>query len=302
MAAKPQTLSGFTEAALSGPAQPEAQQFADTLSEDFNGDVKAVLYYGSCLRTGATDGLILDFYVLVDDYKKAHGHFLSSLGNALVPPNVYYREIKFKNKVIRAKIAVLSLEDFQKRTKNKGLNISVWARFAQPARLVFAKTATVRQAVIKAVAEASKTMVREILPVLEGAKTPKNIWTQGLAKTYGSEFRSEGASKALELFELNQAYFGELTPLVIKELENEALNSPGKTRRRWLMRTFNGKFVSLMRLVKAVFTFQGGIDYLAWKIKRSSGVEITIKPWQRRWPLVAGLVLFIQLRWKGAFR
>ena len=68
------------------------------------------------------------------------------------------------------------------------------------------------------------------------------------------------------------------------------------------MRTLNGKFVSLMRLIKAVFTFQGGIDYLAWKIKRSSGVDIVIKPWHRKVPLFAGIVLFIQLRWKGAFR
>ncbi|MEE8295242.1 MAG: hypothetical protein V3R64_05980 [Sphingomonadales bacterium] len=302
MAGKPQTLLSFTKDGLLGPAQPEAKKFADTLSRDFNGDVLAVLYYGSCLRTGATDGLILDFYVLVDNYKKAHGHFFSSLGNALVPPNVYYREIKHKNKVVRAKVAVLSLSDFQKRVSPRGLNVSVWARFAQPARLLFAKTSHARDAVIKAVAEASKTMAREIIPILEGKQTAKGIWAQGLRKTYGSEFRSEGTSKALELFELNKGFFLGLTPLVLKELEGAELEKAGKTRRRWLMRTLNGKFVSLMRLIKAVFTFQGGIDYLAWKIKRSSGVDIVIKPWHRKVPLIAGIALFIQLRWKGAFR
>jgi hypothetical protein len=292
----------FIKTALSGPAQPEAKKFAKELSQDFNGNAQAVLYYGSCLRTGAVDGLILDFYVLVEDYKKAHGHFFSSLGNALVPPNVYYREIKIKDQVVRAKVAVISLEDFKKRTTPKGLNISVWARFAQPARLLFAKTPKVKEAVEKAVAEAPKTLVVEILPILEGPRTPKNIWAQGLAKTYGSEFRSEGTNKALELYEMNKAYFIKLTPLVLKAVSGQALNSPGKTRRRWVLRTLNGKFVSLMRLIKAVFTFQGGIDYLAWKIKRSSGVDIMIKPWHRKVPLLAGVVLFIQLRLKGAFR
>lgn len=295
-------MLGFTKTTLSGPAQPEAKKFAESLSKDFGGDVQAVLYYGSCLRTGAVDGLILDFYVLVSDYKKAHGSFLSALGNKLVPPNVYYREIKINKKTVRAKVAVISLEDFSKRVTTKGLNVSIWARFCQPARLLFARTDAVKDQVTVAVAEAPKTMIHEILPLLEGERSAKNIWVHGLSKTYGAEFRSEGLAKSEELFALNKDYFKSLTPLVLKKVDEGILVSKSAARRRWVMRTINGKFVSLMRLIKAVFTFQGGIDYLAWKIKRSSGVEITIKPWHRRVPLIAGVVLFIQLRLKGAFR
>ena len=32
----------------------------------------------------------------------------------------------------------------------------------------------------------------------------------------------------------------------------------------------------------------GGIDYLAWKINRHAGTAITITPWQRRHPILAG--------------
>lgn len=302
VAGKPKTLLGFTKASLSGRAQPEAKSFADTLSRDFNGDVLAVLYYGSCLRTGAVDGLILDFYVLVDDYKKAHGHFLSGLGNAVVPPNVYYREIVHNKKTVRAKVAVIGLEDFKKRVGTKGLNVSIWARFCQPARLLFASSNEVKEQVIEAVAEAPKTMVHEILPLLGGKKGPKEIWVKGLSKTYGAEFRSESVAKSEELFALNKDYFTALTPLALKALEDEKLVAVSKAQRRWVYRKLNGKFVSLMRLIKAVFTFQGGIDYLAWKIRRSSGVDIIIKPWHRKVPLIAGVVLFIQLRLKGAFR
>jgi len=71
---------------------------------------------------------------------------------------------------------------------------------------------------------------------------------------------------------------------------------------KWFLRRANGKFVSFSRLVKGAFTFDGGIDYLAWKISRHSGVEITPTPWQRRHPILAGLMLFIQLRRRGAFR
>ena len=55
-------------------------------------------------------------------------------------------------------------------------------------------------------------------------------------------------------------------------------------------------------LAKAAFTYAGGIDYLAWKINRHAGTKIEIKPWQRRWPLVAALVLVPRLLVKGAVK
>ena len=49
-------------------------------------------------------------------------------------------------------------------------------------------------------------------------------------------------------------------------------------------------------------TYAGGIDYLAWKINRHAGTDIQIKPWQRRWPLVAALTLLPRLLRRGAIR
>jgi hypothetical protein len=58
----------------------------------------------------------------------------------------------------------------------------------------------------------------------------------------------------------------------------------------------------VIRLVKASATFAGGVDYLAWKINRHAGTDIQIKPWQRRWPLVAAISLLPQLLKSGAVR
>ncbi|MGC1470692.1 MAG: hypothetical protein WA793_15055, partial [Sphingorhabdus sp.] len=70
----------------------------------------------------------------------------------------------------------------------------------------------------------------------------------------------------------------------------------------WVRRRFEGKLLSITRLAKAAFTYSGGIDYLAWKINRHAGTQIEIKPWQRRWPLVAAFVLVPKLLAKGAVR
>ncbi|RME68859.1 MAG: hypothetical protein D6782_00610 [Alphaproteobacteria bacterium] len=78
--------------------------------------------------------------------------------------------------------------------------------------------------------------------------------------------------------------------------------SARRQRWAWRLRALQGRGLHLARLVKAAFTFDGGIDYLAWKIARHSGVAVAIKPWHRRHPLLAGLWLFAYLRLKGAFR
>jgi hypothetical protein len=60
--------------------------------------------------------------------------------------------------------------------------------------------------------------------------------------------------------------------------------------------------LTILRLAKASFTFAGGIDYLAWKINRHAGTRIVLKPWQRRWPLLAALTLLPRLVKRGAIR
>ena len=77
---------------------------------------QAILFYGSCLRTGDDlDGLV-DLYLLVGNYRAAYTSRFQAFVNVLLPPNVYYLEREFEGQVVRTKYAVLSLADFQKGT------------------------------------------------------------------------------------------------------------------------------------------------------------------------------------------
>jgi hypothetical protein len=58
----------------------------------------------------------------------------------------------------------------------------------------------------------------------------------------------------------------------------------------------------MLRLLKAGATYSGGVDYLAWKINRHAGTKIEVKPWQRRWPLLAAVTMLPKLLKKGAVR
>ena len=64
------------------------------------------------------------------------------------------------------------------------------------------------------------------------------------------------------------------------------------TRADWALRIAWGKWLSLLRLLKGLATFEGGLDYVAWKLERHTGRRVEIpprvrrRPWLYVWPLV----------------
>jgi predicted nucleotidyltransferase len=292
-------ILGFVDAELSKQQPQLIQQAARACASRFGEQALAVLFYGSCLRTGEVKDRVLDFYVVVEDYKKAYAHFGLELGNRILPPNVFYSEMETGELTLRSKYGVLSLEDFERRTGDGCLNVSVWARFSQPVALLFQKDEEVKGRIKKAVAAAILTMLNAARGYVKDAANAETLWGKAFDLTYGAELRSEKKGKGAELFALDGARYRVITPLALSELSK----SPARREDfKWFLRRLNGKSVSLLRLIKAVYTFDGGIDYLAWKISRHSGIKITPTPWQRRHPLIAGLFLFAKLRRRGAFR
>ena len=299
---EPTSLEAFIRDELAKSQPGPILAAAEAAKERFGPHGLAVLFYGSCLRTGQVEDSILDFYVIVDDYRAAYGPGFLALANRVLPPNVFYGETMFGEQVIRSKIAVVSLTDFVERSGQRRLNISIWARFSQPAALLCSANTAVTDALVDAISEASKTMICAALPLAPEVTGPRQAWETAFGLSYSAELRSEGSGKAAELYELDRGRYDAVTPLIFAALEGAPSIRAATARRRWFWRRVNGKTVSFLRLVKAAFTFDGGVDYLAWKIKRHSGVEIEIKPWQRRHPVLAGFLLFLRLRLKGAFR
>ena len=70
----------------------------------------------------------------------------------------------------------------------------------------------------------------------------------------------------------------------------------------WRLRSLQGKVLSVLRLLKAITTFEGGVDYILWKIQRHSGVTVEVEPRLRRRPLLAIWVLSWRLYRRGGFR
>ncbi len=319
MSLPPPLLRVVEQQATSVPINLQLTALGDELHRRYGESLAAVLFYGSCLRSGDVSDGLADLYVVVDDYRSAYGSSLQALTNWALPPNVFYLELPLAGGRIRSKYAVLSLQDLLAGTSPRWFHSYLWGRFAQPVVLLYARDEQARGQVVQALAQAAVTFLTRCLPRLPGRFSVRELWEQGLALSYGAELRAEKSGRNVHLFESHAEHYRALSQVALPcvpyaveaeegrgEYEQYRTRIPSRVRYlsrfTWAIRRLQGKLLSLLRLSKAVFTFQGGIDYLLWKLERHSGVRIEASEKVRRRPLIYGWALFWRLYRRGVFR
>jgi hypothetical protein len=275
---------------LSLPVDPRVTACGSAIAAKHVPSSRAVLFYGSCLRHEQLDGLMLDFYLIVSDYRATYRKRWLAAANRLIPPNVFY----FEHEGLVAKYAVLSEADFHRLCGPETSSVSVWARFAQPSRLVWAADDAARRRAIDAISRAAPTLLAAAGP--RPGEEPLVLWRRAFSLTYSAELRAERTGRASSVVDLEPERYERFTPPAL------AAAARMRPHSSWAWRRIEGKTLSVVRLAKASLTFAGGADYIAWKINRHAGTDIELKPWQRRHPLLAGLSLLPRLLRSGAVR
>ncbi len=302
-------LKSLVAEEIAKPVDPRVSDFAASIAESYGEAARAVLFYGSCLRTTELEGEMLDFYLIVSSYEDAYGKSWLVRANKLLPPNVFPAE----HDDLVAKVAVLSEEDFIKLNQIDASSVSVWARFAQPSRLVWQTDEVASSSVIEAIARAPITLFDMTFPMMEtdNQHTMLDLWKRGFELTYGAELRAERKNRPGSVVDADPQRYAKFAPAVMAEIAARQKSDEGKAKtvatrdemeKRWQKLRRNGKLLTLARLAKASGTYAGGIDYLAWKINRHAGTDYEIKPWQRKWPILGALVMLPRLITGGAIK
>ena len=304
---------------LSDQPIPLAIQAAGNfLAHKYGRAVQGILLYGSCLRAGTDQNGLVDCYAIVDDYRTVYTASWLALFNKWLPPNVFYGEVEVDGHKVRMKYAILSLDDFEKSVTPKWFHSYFWGRFAQPTAVMACPSREMKERIIECLGNAVLTFLGNVVPQLPQQFSAKDIWYRGLTLSYGAELRAEPTGRVTTLWESNQAYYEQAAHAAFSEHfpKVEVIQSDArslfevhsskwdctKNRIGWIVRRIQGKILSIVRLMKAAFTFQGGADYLIWKIERHSGVKVELTPAQRKHPIWAGLTTFWRLYRQGAFR
>jgi hypothetical protein len=282
-------LRALVAGELAVPVDGRVAAMAAAIARKHGAASRAVLFYGSCLREKKLEGLMLDFYLIVSDYRSAYAKRWLAAANRLIPPNVFY----FEHDGLSAKYAVLSEADFHRLNGPETRSVSVWARFAQPSRLVWAKDDAARERAIDAISRAAPTLLGAA--GRRAREKPLDWWRRAFTLTYSAELRAERTGRRASVVDADRERYVRFTEPAAAALERIPKGS-------WRRRRIEGKMLSVLRLAKASATFAGGADYIAWKINRHAGTEIALKPWQRRHPLLAAVTLLPKLLKSGAVR
>ena len=292
---------------LTTPVDPRVTALAEAIAAKHGAASCAVLFYGSCLRQKQLDGLMLDFYLIVSDYRAAYDTAWLATANRLIPPNVFH----FEHDGLLSKYAVLSEADFERECGPDAWTVSTAARFSQPSRLVWSADAWAEKRTISIVSRAGPTLLDWTLPMSPVADFP-DLWRKAFALTFAAELRAERLDRSSSLVDADPERYERFAEGALREIarmhpgpestKTQLLMRPDRMARWWKKMQRRGKWYSVVRLAKASATFAGGVDYIAWKINRHAGADIVIKPWQRRWPLLAAISLLPRLLRSGAVR
>lgn len=291
----------ISQAPLTGPANDVAEE----LLVRFPG--AALVFYGSGNSVNADQDsadILFDFYVIGKDYKSLYSSAWLRFLNKIIPPNVFYLEVPKQAETLRAKYAVLSVDDFQHLTSSKTFHSYFWARFAQPCRVIGHDPNLVLR-VQNSLAQSIVTFCDRSAGLLPTMFTARQLWISGLGKSYKAELRAEDPGRAKKLVESYGDWAADVTmPALIAAGEDIDPAANGDLRKTgaeslmcalaWQLRSFQGIFLSVARLLKGTQTFTGGIEYIAWKIQRHSGLDLALTPWEKRHPLLAAPIVGVR--------
>ncbi len=283
----PPPLINIVGKALARAAPSALDAVCDDVAARFGPAVLAVLYYGSCLRSGNPLEGVVDVHVVVSRYRDAYRLWPLALANRVLPPNVFYAEVGDPGRPLRYKCNVVSLDHLEHLTSKRAFHSFFWARFAQPTAVLWVRDEAVRDRIAVVAAQAIVTFLDRAWPVAWPDVDGTRLWRTGLALTIAAELRAESAQRVDELLSADPDWFERVTPAALAGIAPATPVAAWRKRSAaflWRVRQLWGKLLSLLRLVKALFTFEGGLDYVAWKLARHSGRRIEVPARVRRWP------------------
>ncbi len=293
------------------PPNSRVTAVCKAISERHPGRVLGFLYYGSSLRDMDNPDKMLDFYVIVDSYKKTHESILRAALNTYIPPAVYYYERTDKDGTVSTcKYSIISISEFEKRCSGRAFLSMIWGRFSQPSTLLFPQSDAIKTRIMAARETAVRHMATQILPLVNSPLTSTQFWARGFRESYRTELRPEASdARSEEIVDRYADRYKDLMTCLYGDPDNGFYTLPHvmpsarrSCKTHWFWRRLIGKPMTAIRVINSAATFDGGLDYVLRKLHNHSGVSLEVTPAQRRHPVLWSPVLGWKLWRKGAFR
>lgn len=223
---------------------------------------------------------------------------MAALLNRILPPNVIAVAGDARPHSVRAKCAILSLQDFLRACSAGAKDHFVQGRLFQQAQLAWTRDAASRAAVVNAIVDArarSFDWGRAYLPPRFDAETYCRVL---LETCFAAEIRPEGPERIQALLDAQRTTIVPVYAGLLQWLaDNRILVSHGGEyvdphpparwpRLRSALYFRRSKVRATARWIKYVALYDDWLEYVLQKVARRSGATIELTERERRWPFI----------------
>jgi len=299
------------------PPDEDTLPFVEKFCNDFKDHIIAIILYGSCLHPSTRRQTSThDFYIIIDSYRNVLPNFMHSFLNLILPPNVYYIQIREGDKILEAKYNTITLDDFKRETSISARDIFTLGRFGKKVGILYIKQGY-EDVLIDCIYNAMFANAWFTLFRMDGVFELHQFICSLLTMSYSGEVRIERDTKVQELFEAGKDFYrfvysnilNEIsiqTHIVQKHGEHYVLNNNKveiSIRRKKIEKFIQrSRYLSILRWPKSIYTFGNYVDYLLLKVERTKGIKIELTPLERKFPLIFGWRHFFRLLRKGMIK
>jgi hypothetical protein len=300
---------------------PFADPFTHWLRKDHPAEISAILLYGSCLFEDTQSSTSFpDFYVLINSPKQYYDSRWHSLIHALLPPNVYYGSFPGGTppRMLQCKYCVISVEQFLRETSPQASDFHHLGRFSKRFAMAYCRDEHASHVVRQGALQAIFTLIPHTLALLPSTFTLEDFIFQQLELSYLGEKRVVEPLKVKRLMHAAEAFYSQIypaalrlyaerwgtvqatSPFTYRKQSSPHLPAPSLSRTHAFLRRSRRR--GIFRWPKYMLTVDNWLQYILDKLERHQGVKVQLSSLQRRYPLLLGWPIYLELRRKGIIK
>jgi hypothetical protein len=212
-----------------------------------------------------------------------------------LPPTQY--SLRLPAPEVHLKTAVIRRETFHRETSPARRDHFCAGRLCQPSRLLHARDASVREALVRDLVRAHAATWSWVRPCLPPVFDAATYGATVLRVSMSWEVRPEPAGRSRALWDAQEAEQGPVFEALLRELAARGELAPAEEGRfslvppverleRVRLELYFRRSMAraTTRWLKHVLTFEGWLDYIVRKASRHSGERIELSERERRWP------------------
>jgi len=300
------------ESLLSFSSDAELEFFKDWFEKRYGENLRAVVFFGSCLsELSKSPTSFKDFIVVVDKYRLSSKNPLRWLSHWLLPPDLFHLAEQRQGKKYECKYYIISAKQLLNATSAQAKDLYILGRLSKRIAVIYYREQESLELILTAHLNSIQKASQLSLSLLE--QFDKEGFIKAVMRlSYLAETRLEDERKVESLYLAHSEFYKEVYGLILKELiEKGIVKEEGEDN----FRVIGAKLPADRRQVeeflvlsrkrfkarwpKMILTVDNWLDQLLAKLERTYGIKLEIPRWERPIILITGWRHYFRFKKEG---